>query len=147
MGTLFSASRGAHLLFTSDLAKLLNIMLTAMKVQGLLPHHGQLLDLNILFCFHNQRAQSQGANTFNIMLLWEGRQFSSQQTCYLHSLSQCPFIHLGQEEQDRVKCLAQGHNMQPTQGSNSGPWDHESGSSTFELPVTVTSRTTSWPLS
>ena len=51
---------------------------------------------------------------------------------YLPSLSWYQFIHLGWEEQVRVKCLAQGHNTRahtglPTQDSNSQPWDHESG--------------------
>ena len=38
-----------------------------------------------------------------------------------------PLIHLGREEQVRVKSLVQGHNTRPTLGSNSQPWDHESG--------------------
>ena len=44
------------------------------------------------------------------MLLWEDRQSSTQRACYLPSLSRYPFIHLGREEQVRVRCLAQGHN-------------------------------------
>ena len=35
---------------------------------------------------------------------------SAQKACYLPSLGQYPFIHLGGEEQVRVKCLAQRHN-------------------------------------
>ena len=50
------------------------------------------------------------------MLLWEGRQFSAQQACYLPSLSRYPFIHLGREDQPRVKCLAQGHNTRTFTG-------------------------------
>ena len=38
-----------------------------------------------------------------------------------------PIIHVDQEKQVRMKCLAHWHNVQPTQGSNSRPWDHESG--------------------
>ena len=57
MGTLFSASRGAHLLFSSNWARLLNNV----AVRG------------------------------------------SQWACYLPSLSQYPFIHLGREDQVRVR--------------------------------------------
>ena len=45
----------------------------------------------------------------------------------LSNLSRYPFIHLGREEQVRVKCLAQGHNTWANTGSNSQPWDLESG--------------------
>ena len=95
MGTLFSASRGAHLLFTSDWARLLNF----------------------------------------IMLLWEGRGSSAQRACYLPSLSRYPFIHLGREEQARVKCLAQGHNTRAFTGfepTTLGSWVRNS---TAELRV------------
>ena len=61
------ASRGAHLLFSSNWARLLNF----------------------------------------IMLLWEGRQSSTQRACYLPSLSMYPFIHLGWEEQ--VSCWRTEH--------------------------------------
>ena len=39
----------------------------------------------------------------------------------------CTTSLLGQEEQVKVKCFAQGHNTRPAQGLNSQPWDHESG--------------------
>ena len=51
--------------------------------------------------FHRRLGQ-----TTHIMLLWEGHQSSAQQACCLPSISQYPYIHLGQEEQVRVKCLA-----------------------------------------
>ena len=70
-----------------------------------------------------------GWTTQFIALLWlrKGHQ-SFAQACYLHSQSRYPLVHLGQEEQVRVKCLAQGHNTQAHMGSNSQPWDHESKS-------------------
>ena len=55
------------------------------------------------------------------MLLWEGLQSSAPSRPKLVLI-----CTLGQEEQVRVKCLAQGHNTWPTWGSNSWPWDHES---------------------
>ena len=58
------------------------------------------------------------------MLLWGGPQSSAQPVCYLSILSRYPFVLQGREEQVRVKCLAQGHNKRPTQGSNSQPWDY-----------------------
>ena len=51
-----------------------------------------------------------------ITFLREGRQSPTQRACYLPSLSRYPFIHLSQEEQIRVKCLAQGHNLQAHTG-------------------------------
>ena len=50
------------------------------------------------------------------MLLWECCKSSAKQACYFSSLSQYPFIHLGQEEQVRVKCLAQGHDTREQTG-------------------------------
>ena len=44
-----------------------------------------------------------GQTTQYVMLLCEGCQSSAQQACYLPSLSRYPFIHMGQEEQVRVK--------------------------------------------
>ena len=46
---------------------------------------------------------SDWARLFFFMLLWEG--------CYIPSLSWYPFVHLGREEQVRVKSFAQGHSM------------------------------------
>ena len=51
----------------------------------------------------------------------------------LSSLSHYPFVHLGWEKQ--VKVSAQGHNMRPTQGSNSRPWDHESRGLPLSYPT------------
>ena len=62
--------------------------------------------------------------TFTV-LLWEGCQSFAQQACYLPSLSQYPFIHLGWEEQVKVPCSKTQHTAQ--QGSNSQPGDIESG--------------------
>ena len=86
VGTLFfSASKGAHLLFISNWARLLNNVamkrLTVLCVTSLLP--------------------------------------SSKQ--------------LGQKEQVKAKCLAQGYNPWPLQGLNSQPWDHNVRSSTAEF--------------
>ena len=69
------------------------------------------------------------------MLLWEGRQSSAQRACYLPCLSRYPFIHLGREEQARVKCLAQGHNTRAFTGfepTTLGSWVRNS---TAELRV------------
>ena len=66
---------------------------------------------------------------------WEGRQSSAQRACYLPSLSRYPFIHLGWEEQVRVKYLAQGHNTRALTGfepTTLGSWVW---SSTAELRV------------
>ena len=83
VGTLLSASRGAHLLFTGDWARLLN----KIAVRG-----------SPVLC------------TTSLL--------PSQ------PISRYPFIHLGREEQVRVKCLAQGHNSRPTWVSNSRPLDN-----------------------
>ena len=71
------------------------------------------------------------------ILLFEGRQSSAQWACYLPSLSRYPFVHLGWEEQVRVKCLAQGHNTGAHTGcelTTLGPWVR---SSTAELRVPI----------
>ena len=55
--------------------------------------------------FHKRLYQNS-----KLMLLWQGRQSSAQRACYLPSLSRYPFVHLGREGQDKVRCLAQGQN-------------------------------------
>ena len=83
VGTLFSASRGAHLLFTSDWARLQDLC---------------------------------------IMLQWWSP--------VLGTTSLLPFqpklVPIYAPGLRGLKYLAQGHNMRPTQGSNSQPSDHES---------------------
>ena len=46
--------------------------------------------------------------------MWEGHQYNEPVT--FPALSRYPFIHVGQEEQVRVKCFAQGHNTQAYMG-------------------------------
>ena len=68
-----------------------------------------------------------GQTTQFIMLLWESHQSSAQWACYLPSLSQHLFVHLDERSKFHWSALFKDSTHGRTRGSNSRPWNHESG--------------------